>query len=87
MGTKQQLEQGRIDMPDLVVSASASVPPALLYATLADLSTHTTWAGSMYGKKNFGLRTLEASANPASWARSSRARGPTRWGRSPIARS
>ncbi len=65
MGTKQQLEDGRIDMPDLVVSHSASVPPARIYATLADLSTHTTWAGSMHGKKNFGLRTLEASADPA----------------------
>ena len=65
MGTKQQVEDGRIDMPDLVVSASASVPPERIYATLADLSTHTTWAGSMHGKKNFGLRTLEASASPA----------------------
>ena len=65
MGTKQQSEDGRIDMPDLVVSQSASVPPARIYATLTDLSTHTTWAGSMHGKKNFGLRTLEASATPA----------------------
>jgi hypothetical protein len=65
MGTKQQVQDGRIDMPDLVVSQSASVPPARIYATLADLSTHTTWAGSMHGKKNFGLRTLEASVSPA----------------------
>ncbi len=65
MGTKEQLEDGRIDMPDLVVSASANVPPERIYATLADLSTHTAWAGSMHGKKNFGLRTLEASASPA----------------------
>ena len=65
MGTKQQMEDGRVDMPDLVVSRSASVPPARIYSTLADLSTHTTWAGSMHGKKNFGLRTLEASADPA----------------------
>ena len=64
MGTKQQLENGRIDMPDLVVSQSASVPPARIYATLADLSTHTTWAGSMHNKKNFGLRALEAAAGP-----------------------
>ena len=65
MGTKQQLEDGRIDMPDLVVSAAREVPPERIYATLANLSTHTTWAGSMHGKKNFGLRTLEASASPA----------------------
>lgn len=65
MRTKQQVEEGRIDMPDLVVSASASAPPARIYATLADLSTHTTWAGSMHGKKSYGLRTLEASADPA----------------------
>jgi len=65
MGTKQQVEEGRIDLPDLVVSASASVPPERLYATVADLSTHTTWAGSMHGKENFGLRSLEASASPA----------------------
>jgi Polyketide cyclase / dehydrase and lipid transport len=65
MGTKQQVEDGWIDMPDLVVSADESVPPEQIYATLADLSTHTTWAGSMHGKKNFGLRSLEATANPA----------------------
>ena len=66
MGTKQQqVEDGRIDMPDLVVQANANVPPERIYATLADLSTHTTWAGSMHGKKNFGLRSLEASASPA----------------------
>ena len=65
MGTKEQLEDGRIDMPDLVVSVGANVPPERIYATLADLSTHTTWAGSMHGKKNFGLRTLEASVSPA----------------------
>jgi hypothetical protein len=65
MGTKQQVRDGQFDMPDLVVSQGASVPPERIYATLADLSTHTTWAGSMHGKKNFGLRTLEASAAPA----------------------
>jgi uncharacterized protein YndB with AHSA1/START domain len=65
MGTQQHVEDGRIDMPDLVVSTTASASPARIYATLADLSTHTIWAGSMHGKKNFGLRTLEASADPA----------------------
>ncbi len=65
MGTKPQVEDGRIDMPDLVLSARASAPPARIYATLAGLSTHTTWAGSMHGKKNFGLRTLVASSEPA----------------------
>ncbi len=65
MGTKQEVQDGRIDMPDLVVSAGASVPPERIYATLDDLSTHTTWAGSMHGKKNFGLRTMEAPADPA----------------------
>ncbi len=65
MGTKEQLEDGRIDMPDLVVWQSARVPPARIYATLTNLATHTTWAGSMHGKKNFGLRTLEAAADPA----------------------
>jgi len=65
MGTQQEVRDGRIDMADLVVSSGASVMPARIYATLADLSTHTTWAGSMHGKRNFGLRTLEASADPA----------------------
>ena len=46
------------DMPDLVVSRRASGPPERIDAVLADLSTHTTWAGSMHWKKNFGLRTL-----------------------------
>jgi Polyketide cyclase / dehydrase and lipid transport len=65
MGTQQQREDGRIDMPDLVVVATTTASPMRIYATLADLSTHTTWAGTMHGKKNFGLRTLEASADPA----------------------
>jgi hypothetical protein len=65
MGTEQHMEEGRIDLPDLVVSRRASVPPSRIYATLADLSTHTTWAGSMHGKKHFGLRTLDASGDLA----------------------
>jgi hypothetical protein len=64
MGTQQQVEDGRIDFPDLVVSVKASIPPARIYATLVDLSTHTTWAGTMLGKRH-GLRTLEAPAAPA----------------------
>ena len=47
-------QDGRIDMPDLVVSRGADVPPERIYTALADLSTHVTWAGSMHGKKNFG---------------------------------
>jgi Polyketide cyclase / dehydrase and lipid transport len=65
MGTQKEVQDGRIEMPDMIVSQSADVPPARIYATLADLSTHTAWAGSMYGKKNFGLRTMDASADPA----------------------
>jgi len=49
----------------ILSSTDASAPPERIYATLADLSTHTTWAGSMHGKKHFGLRSLEASADPA----------------------
>ena len=75
MGTKQQVPDGRIEMPDLVVSASANVPPERIYATLADLSTHTTWAGSMHNKKNFGLRALEAEAGPAVVGTEFRSRG------------
>ena len=59
-------QDGRIDMPDLVVSAKAHVAPPRIYGVLADLSTHTTWAGSMHGKKNFGLLTLTAPDDPAS---------------------
>jgi hypothetical protein len=65
MAARQKAEDGRIDMPDLVVSQRASVAPEWIFATLADLSTHTTWAGTMHGKRNFGLRSLEASASPA----------------------
>ena len=75
MGTKQQVQDGRIDMPDLVVSANASVPPERIFATLADLSTHTTWAGSMHNKKNFGLRAIEAVAGPAVVGTEFRSRG------------
>jgi hypothetical protein len=60
----QQPQDGRIEMPDLVVSVAMGVSPERIYATVADLSTHTTWAGSMHGKANFGLRTLEAPDPP-----------------------
>jgi hypothetical protein len=55
-------QDGRINTPDLVVSIQTDVAPARIYGVLADLQTHTTWAGSMHGKKNFGLRSLDAPA-------------------------
>jgi hypothetical protein len=58
-------QDGRIDMPDLVLSIESDVSPARIYAVLADLPTHTTWAGSMHRKKNFGLRSLDAPEGPA----------------------
>ena len=61
----KQLEDGRIDLPDVRVSVRSHVPPARIYAALADLPSHTTWAGSMHQKENFGLRTIAPSANPA----------------------
>jgi len=75
MRSKQQVQDGRSDLPDLVVSASASVPPERIYATLADLSTHTTWAGTMHNKKNFGLRALEAAGGLAVVGTEFRSRG------------
>jgi len=65
MAARQKADDGRIDMPDLAVSQRASVASEGIFATLTDLSTHTTWAGTMHRKKNFGLRSLEASASPA----------------------
>jgi hypothetical protein len=59
------LEDGRVDLPDVAVSARSDVPPARIYAALAELPSHTTWAGSMHGKRNFGLRTIAPSAVPA----------------------
>jgi hypothetical protein len=64
MGTHQNVEDGRIDFPDVEVSVDASVPPDRIYATLIDLSTHTTWSGTMLGKHH-GLRSLEAPGSPA----------------------
>ncbi len=65
--TRQQLaEEGRIEFPDLVASVGTTSQPALIYAALADLSSHTVWGGSMHTKKNFGLRTLDAPKGPAS---------------------
>jgi hypothetical protein len=64
MMTKQQ-KDGRIDLPDVTVSVRSDVAPERIYAALADLSSHTTWAGSMHGKKQFGLRSIQPSANPA----------------------
>jgi Polyketide cyclase / dehydrase and lipid transport len=64
--TKQSVaEDGRIEMADLTVSARGNVEPERLYRTLADLSTHTTWAGSMHRKKNFGLLTIGAPSGAA----------------------
>ena len=60
-----QIDDGRVDLPDVAVSTRSDAAPARIYAALADLSTHTTWAGSMHGKKNLGLRTIAPSANPA----------------------
>ena len=61
MGQQQEAAQdGRVDLPDLVVSIKTEVTPSRIYSVLADLSTHTTWAGSMHGKKSFGLLTLDA---------------------------
>jgi hypothetical protein len=66
MVTKQGVaEAGRIEMPDISVSVESSVEAARLYRTLVDLSTHTTWAGSMHQKKNFGLLSLDAPTGPA----------------------
>jgi hypothetical protein len=58
--TQSTAQDGRIDLPDLVVSTKARVTPECIYGVLADLSTHTTWAGSMHSKKHFGLLTLDA---------------------------
>jgi hypothetical protein len=65
MSKQSVAEDGRIEMADLTVSARANVEPERLYRTLADLSTHTTWAGSMHRKKNFGLLTIDAPVAPA----------------------
>ena len=62
---QRTMQDGRIDMPDLVVSIRTQVVPARIYGVLADLSTHTIWAGSMHGKKNFGLLTVAAPEGPA----------------------
>jgi hypothetical protein len=59
------MNDGRIDLPDVAVSARSTVPPARIYEALADLRSHTTWAGTMHGKKNFGLRSIAPSAVPA----------------------
>jgi hypothetical protein len=64
--TKQGTAQdGRVDIADVAVSATAPVAPERIYAVLADLPTHTTWAGTMHGKKNYGLRSLDAPEGPA----------------------
>ena len=58
-------QDGRIYLPDLVVSTGMQVSPARIYGVLADLATHPIWAGSMHGKKNFGLLTLDAPEGAA----------------------
>jgi hypothetical protein len=64
--TKQGVaEAGRIDMDDLTVSSRTAAEPEQIYRVLADLSTHTTWAGTMHKKKNFGLLTVDAPEGEA----------------------
>jgi hypothetical protein len=64
--TKQGVtDAGRIDMADLTVSSRADVGPERIYRVLADLSTHTTWAGTMHQKKNFGLLSIDAPEGQA----------------------
>jgi polyketide cyclase/dehydrase/lipid transport protein len=65
MNRQDIAEDGRIDMPDVSVSARSSVSAERIFRTLADLSTHTTWAGSMHQKKSFGLLSLEAPTGRA----------------------
>ena len=51
---------------DLVVrvEATSKATPEAVYAVLADLSTHTVWAGERQGKKT-RLLTMDAPAGPA----------------------
>lgn len=58
-------EDGRIDVGDVIASVRIETAPERVYDTLADLSTHTTWGGTMHKKKNFGLTSLDAPAGPA----------------------
>ena len=62
----KQTENGRIDVPDTVVSVTSDASAERVYGTLADLSTHSVWGGSMHKKKNYGLRSLDGPAGPAS---------------------
>jgi hypothetical protein len=87
MGTKQGLEDGRVTSQRWSCRGERTSPPAEIYATLADLSTHTTWAGSMHGKRNFGLRSMEAPTDPAVVGTEFRSTGETQWDRSETARS
>jgi len=64
---KTKAANGRIDIPDTVVSVStAAVSAEQVYEALADLSRHEVWGGSMHKKDNYGLTSLDAPAGAAS---------------------
>lgn len=65
MSKQGTAEDGRIDLADMTVSVTADVAPERVYNALADLPTHTVWAGTMHAKKSFGLLTLDAPAGSA----------------------
>ena len=74
---------------DLVVrvEATSRATTETVYAVLADLSSHTVWAGERQGKTHPAADDRRARrARPPS-APSSTPRGRTRWARSRIARS
>ncbi|MEX1047616.1 MAG: SRPBCC family protein [Actinomycetota bacterium] len=58
-------DNGRIELADIAASVTSGASSERVYDTLADLSTHTAWGGTMHKKKNFGLRSLDGPAGPA----------------------
>jgi uncharacterized protein YndB with AHSA1/START domain len=66
MASRERIaDNGRIDLADTVVSLESDAQAERVYDTLANLSTHAKWSGSMHKKKNFGLTSLDAPAGPA----------------------
>ena len=87
MGTKQQVQDGRIDMPDLVVSAIASVRPSGSTRRLPICPPTRPGQAACMTRRTSGSARWKPRPGPRSSGRSSEAGAMTRWGRSRTARS
>ena len=86
--TGDRVRNGNALKKELVVrvEADSKASADTVYAVIADLRTHTIWAGERQGKKT-RLLTMDTPADPAVVGTEFPPRARIRWARSTTARS